>query len=47
MNYYYHPILGLQYTNIGSYYVIDIAKLPEFDKDLWTKYIYEYGTQFI
>lgn len=47
MNYYYHPILGLQYTNIGDYFIIDIANIPqEFDVDYWLKHLFEKGVKF-
>lgn len=31
MNFYYDPILGLQYTYLGDYFLIDIAALPQVD----------------
>ena len=29
MNYYYHPILGLQYDYLGDLFLIDIDCIPE------------------
>lgn len=29
MNFYYDPILGLQYTYLGNLFLIDIAMLPQ------------------
>jgi len=29
MNFYYHPILGLQYTFLGETILFDIANIPE------------------
>ena len=48
MNYYYDPILGLQYTHLGNLFLIDIDALPknfEFNAERWVKYIREMGVQ--
>ena len=29
MNYYYHPILGLQYDYLGELFIIDLANIPK------------------
>lgn len=29
MNFYYDTILGLQYTYLGEYFLIDVAMLPQ------------------
>lgn len=29
MNFYYHPILGLQYTSLGYFLEIDVCTIPE------------------
>jgi hypothetical protein len=29
MNFYYDPILGLQYNYLGEYLIIDVACIPE------------------
>lgn len=50
MDFYYDPILGLQYTNLGEFFTIDLECLPQdikFDTKLWMKYIRETGTQLL
>lgn len=39
MNYYYHPILGLQYDYLGELFLVNIDSLSELDFDL-EKYMY-------
>ena len=29
MNFYYHPILGLQYDFLGNFIVVDLCNIPE------------------
>ena len=44
LNYYYDPILGLQYTYLGEMIILDIESIPEdikFDVDQWIKYLKE------
>ena len=31
MNFYYDPILGLQYDYLGDFFIVDIASIPELD----------------
>lgn len=48
MNFYYDPILGLQYTYLGDLFLINIDSIPqnfEFDAEQWIKYIRETGVQ--
>ena len=51
MNFYYDPIMGLQYNDIPfSFYIIDINAIPvdlEFDVKKWMKYINQIGIQFV
>jgi NTP pyrophosphatase (non-canonical NTP hydrolase) len=50
MNYYYDPLLGLQYNFIGNWIVMNIEALPkdlEFDVTLWKKYINQKGISFL
>lgn len=44
MNFYYDPILGLQYTYLGELFSIDLRCMPEdvkFDIEMWIKYAKE------
>lgn len=44
MNFYYDPILGLQYTFLDMLYSIDLRYIPEdvkFDIEMWIKYAKE------
>lgn len=45
MNYYYHPILGLQYDYLGELFLINIDCIPEeeFDAKKWLKLMKEVG----
>ena len=48
MNFYYDPILGLQYDYLGELFIIDLSCIPqdiEFDTDMWMKYIRQVGIQ--
>ena len=49
MNYYYHPILGLQYDYLGNLFLIDINCIPEsdFDVEKWMYYIRNIGVQVV
>lgn len=50
MNYYYDPILGLQYDYLGELFLIDIDMLPEeikFDSERWIKCIKEMGVMLL
>jgi hypothetical protein len=50
MNYYYDPILGLQYDFLGNWIVIEIEALPknlEFDVTLWKKYTNQKGISLL
>lgn len=50
MNFYYDPILGLQYTYLGDLFLIDIEMLPQ-DFNMSTeeilKYIRQIGIQLV
>ena len=37
LNYYYDPILGLQYTYLGGFISIDIDSIPELPTDIILK----------
>jgi hypothetical protein len=39
MNFYYDPILGLQYDCLGDYFSIDLDALPQFDTEKWMEYL--------
>lgn len=48
MNFYYDPILGLQYDCLGDYCIIDIEMLPQnikFDIEEWMKYLKDIKVQ--
>jgi hypothetical protein len=48
MNYYYDPILGLQYNYLGELLLIDIDMLPQdIDIEYWIKYINETGVMLV
>jgi hypothetical protein len=50
MNYYYDPILGLQYDYLGELFLIDIDMLPqdtEFNIEYWIKYINQTGVMVV
>jgi hypothetical protein len=50
MNFYYDPILGLQYTTLEELFLTDLLCLPQdikFDTELWLKYIREMGIQIL
>ena len=49
MNYYYHPILGLQYDYLGEMFLIDIDCIPEsdFDVEKWMYYMRNIGVQLV
>ena len=48
MNFYYDPILGLQYEYLGELFIIDLACLPkniEFDSEQFLKHLRQTGVQ--
>jgi len=47
LNYYYDPILGLQYTYLGGFISIDIASIPELPTDLVLEMFMKQGLQFL
>lgn len=50
MNFYYDPILGLQYDYLGELFIIDLYCIPQdikFDTDMWMKYIKQIGIQVL
>ncbi len=50
MNYYYHPILGLQYNYLDNLFIIDIESIPtdiKFDTEKWIKYIKQTGIMIL
>ena len=50
MNFYYDPILGLQYDYLGELFIIDLNCIPqniEFDIEMWMKYIKQIGIQIL
>lgn len=51
LNFYYDPILGLQYTYLGELFSIDLECIPNkdvaFDTDMWMKYIQQMGVQIL
>ena len=50
MNFYYDPILGLQYNYLGELFNIDLACIPEnidFDADMWMKYVRQRGIHIL
>lgn len=50
MNFYYDPILGLQYTYLGALFTIDLKCLSEdikFDTEMWMKYTKEIGISIL
>lgn len=50
MNYYYHPLLGLQYDFLGNWIVLDLEGLPntlKFDVELWKKYVNQTGISLL
>jgi hypothetical protein len=47
MNFYYDPILGLQYTYLGDLFLIDVDALPSFDVEQWMKYMRQTGLQIV
>lgn len=50
MNYYYDPVLGLQYDYLGETFLIDIETLPpdiKFDTKYWIDYINSIGLQIM
>lgn len=47
LNYYYDPILGLQYTYLGGLISIDIDSIPELPTDIILKMFMEQGVQFL
>lgn len=50
MNYYYDPILGLQYDYLGELFLIDIEMIPqdtEFNIEYWIKYINQTGVMLV
>jgi hypothetical protein len=52
MNFYYDPILGLQYTYLGDLFLIDIDAIPvldftNFNIEDWIKYMKQAGIQLV
>ena len=47
LNYYYDPILGLQYTNLSGIVSLDLSSIPELPIDLVLKIFMEQGVQFL
>ena len=50
MNFYYDPILGLQYTFLGALFTIDLKCVPKdvkFDTEMWMKYIKQMGISIL
>jgi len=50
LNYYYHPILGLQYDYLGELFLIDIECIPQnikFDTEQWIRYLKETRVQLM
>jgi len=48
LNFYYHPILGLQYTCLDDLFEIDIAMIPqEFDVEKIITIMKQTGVQFV
>lgn len=50
MNFYYDPILGLQYDYLGGLFSIDLNCIPkdiEFDTEYWIKYMKQIGIQIV
>ena len=50
MNFYYDPILGLQYDYLGELFIIDLNCIPQdikFDTDMCMKYIKQIGIQVL
>ena len=43
MNFYYDPILGLQYTYLGELFLINIDALPQFDVEYLLNFLKEPG----
>lgn len=43
MNFYYDPILGLQYTYLGDLFIIDVDALPQFDVEYWMNFLKQTG----
>lgn len=43
MNFYYDPILGLQYTYLGDLFLIDVDALPQVSEEVILKYIRQAG----
>ncbi len=43
MNFYYDPILGLQYTYLGDLFLINIDAVPQLDVKKWTELIRQTG----
>jgi len=50
LNYYYHPLLGLQYTYLEDLITIDIDAIPQdlnFDTEKWLKYLKATGCRLV
>jgi hypothetical protein len=49
MNFYYDPILGLQYTYLGDIFLIDIDAIPVLDFTIedWIKHMWRVGIQLV
>jgi hypothetical protein len=47
MNYYYDPILGLQYTYLGNLFEINIEDIPQFDVEQWMSILKQTGIMII
>ena len=50
MNFYYDPILGLQYDYLGELFVIDLECIPQdikFGTDMWMEYVRQIGVYML
>jgi hypothetical protein len=47
MNFYYDPILGLQYDYIEPFFSVDLTVIPQIDTEQWTEYLKNVGLQMI
>ena len=43
MNFYYDPILGLQYTYLGDLLLVSVDSLPQFDVECWLNFLKQTG----
>ena len=47
MNFYYDPILGLQYDYLGDFFIVDIASIPEVSAEKMLKLFDEMGIMIV